>query len=263
MKNSIKQLSVPSLFANHLYVGGIITVFYVWFSPLIINAGFPGMSALLAAEIFILVPVVFMHLILSARKRSLPVKELIQFQQKLSAKSFSAWTLFGIVACVVVYLPLYPVGLLLRQNWFGWLPEWYFDPSYGTENIRLIANTFLVAIFVDGLIGPIAEELFFRGYLLPRMDFLKKWAPVVNGSLFGLYHFWQPHNFLATVAVGIVLSFVAWKTKNVYVAIAIHCTLNILGALGGFMALWLHPVGSLLVARIDVACTHSKNIRLF
>ncbi|MEN2280598.1 CPBP family intramembrane glutamic endopeptidase [Algoriphagus sp. SE2] len=236
MKNSIEQLAIPSLLVNHFYVGVIITLFYIGFSPMIIHAGFPGISVLLAAEIFILAPLVFAHLKISARKQSVPIQDLILFRQRLSPKSFIAWSLFGLLACAVVYLPLYPVGLFLRENWFGWLPEWYFNPLYGTENIQLIANTFLIGIVVDGLIGPIAEELFFRGYLLPRMAFLKNWAPLVNGSLFGLYHFWQPHNFLATMAVGIVLSFVAWKTKNVYVAIVIHCTLNILGAVGGFMA---------------------------
>lgn len=245
MKNSIEQLSVPSLIMNHLYVGVIITLFYAMISPMIIDAGLPGMSILLAAEVFILAPLVFLHLRISAQKRSVAIHQVIQFQQKLSFKSFILWTLLGILACIVVYVPLYPIGLYLRHNWFGWLPEWYFNPSYGTENIQLIANTFLIGIFIDGLVGPIAEEFFFRGYLLPRMAFLKKWAPIINGALFGLYHFWQPHNFLATMAVGIVLSFVVWKTKNVYIAIAIHCTLNILGALGGFIA----ASGGVLIGR--------------
>ncbi len=236
MKNSIEQISVPSLIGNHFYMGAIITMFYIWISPLIINAGFPGLSVLLVAEVVILAPLVFLHLTISAKTHSVAIKDTIQFQQKLSPKSFIIWTLLGILACVLVYIPLYPVGLYLKQSWFGWLPEWYFNPSYGTDNFQLIAKIYLMGIFIDGLIGPIAEELFFRGYLLPRMAYLKNWAPVVNGALFGLYHFWQPHNFIATMAVGIVLSFAAWKTKNVYVAMAIHCTINILGSLGGFIA---------------------------
>lgn len=236
MKNPIEQLSVSSLIVKHFYVGVVITMFYVWISPLIIDAGFPGISVLLVAEIVILAPLVFIHLMTAARKRSVVIKEIIQFREKLSPKSFLLWTLLGILACVVVYVPLYPVGIFLKQAWFSWLPEWYFNPSYGTDDIQLIANTFLIGIFIDGLIGPVAEEFFFRGYLLPRMSFLKNWAPVINGALFGLYHFWQPHNFVATIAVGIVLSFAAWKTKNVYVALTIHCSINILGALGGFIA---------------------------
>ena len=131
---------------------------------------------------------------------------------------------------------MYPIGLFFRENVFFWLPEWYFNPGYGTSDMNLVANVFLVGILVDGLVGPIVEELFFRGYLLPRMAYLKKWAPVLNGVLFGLYHFWQPHNYFAIMGVGIVLSWIVWKTKNVYVGIIVHCTLNILGAIMAYFA---------------------------
>ena len=146
------------------------------------------------------------------------------------------WVFGGLLACVIVYVPLYPTGLYLRESLFQWLPAWYFNAGYGASSIQLVANMFLVGIFVDGFIGPIAEELFFRGYLLPRMTYLKRWAPVVNGTLFGLYHFWQPHNLLALVGLGIILSYVVWKTRNVYVGITLHCILNITGALGGYLA---------------------------
>ena len=102
-----------------------------------------------------------------------------------------------------------------------------------------------MGIFIDGIVGPVVEELFFRGYLLPRMAYLKKWAPFVNGTLFGLYHFWQPHNYLAIIGIGIILSYIVWRKKNVYLGIIIHCTLNILGAIGGYLA----ATGGQIIAR--------------
>lgn len=142
----------------------------------------------------------------------------------------------GIILSAVIYIPLYPLGLYFRESMFSWLPEWYFNPSFGTDNLELIAKVFLIGIFIDGLVGPIIEELFFRGYLLPRMAFLKNWAPILNGLMFGAYHFWQPHNLIAVCAMGIILSLIVWKTKNVYLGIAIHCTMNILGSISGYMA---------------------------
>ena len=59
---------------------------------------------------------------------------------------------------------------------------------------------------------------------------------MVNGTLFGLYHFWQPHNLLAIIGVGIVLSYVVWKKQNVWLGVIIHCTLNVIGAVGGYLA---------------------------
>lgn len=130
MKNTVEQLSIPALIINHIYVGVIITIFYVWVSPVIIDAGFPGMSILLAAEILILAPLVFLHIRMSAQKQSVAINDVILFQQRLSFKSFILWTLLGILACMIVYIPLYPVGIFLRQNWFEWLPEWYFNPAW-------------------------------------------------------------------------------------------------------------------------------------
>lgn len=234
--SEIQQIKLTNQLINHFYVGIIITAFYAWLSPTVIGLGFPGLSVLLIAEVFILVPLVCGHLMLQAKKFSNSFKMIIPLQKKLTTKSFLIWTVVGILVSLIVYIPLYPVGLYLRESVFAWLPEWYFNPTYGTDNLELIARMFLAGIFIDGLLGPIAEELFFRGYLLPRMAYLKKWAPVVNGALFGLYHFWQPHNLIALICLGVVFSYIVWKTRNVYVGIAIHCVLNILGSIGGYLA---------------------------
>lgn len=236
--SNIDQISLPKLIINHFYVGVIITLFYIWLGPTIISAGYPGLSLLLIAEVAILLPLVTLHLLISSQQRNhdLSLKGIISFRQKLSPKSFLIWLIGGILVSLLIYIPLYPVGLYLRESVFSWLPEWYFNYSYGISDTRLLASIFLIAIPIDGILGPVVEELFFRGYLLPRMSYLKGWAPILNGTLFGLYHFWQPHNLIALIAVGIVFSYVVWKTKNVYLGIAIHCTLNILGAVGGYLA---------------------------
>ena len=226
------------LLVSHFYIGVLITIAYIIWSPAIIEAGFPGITALLAAELFILAPLVLFHLGYAGYKinGSLSMRGVILYAEPLSAKKFILWTLGGIGAILIIYLPLYPVGLALRQSVFDWLPEWYFNPTFGTDDLQLVANVFLAGILIDGIIGPVLEELFFRGYLLPRMKRFGKWAWVINGACFGLYHFWQPHNLIAIVAVGLILSFIVWKTRNVWLGIVIHCFINIAGALGGYLA---------------------------
>jgi len=232
------QITFSRQLLYHFYPGVIITIFYIIISPQVIKSGYPGLLTLLLAEILVLFPVGMTHLLGKGKNLngSLSLRNVIAFREPLSWKQYVGWSLLGIVMCFVVYIPMYPVGLFLRENIFYWLPEWYFNPGYGTDDMSLIANVFLIGIFIDGFVGPIVEELFFRGYLLPRMAYLKKWAPIVNGALFGLYHFWQPHNFLALTAIGIVLSWVVWKKKNVYLGIIIHCTINVLGAIMGYLA---------------------------
>ena len=236
--NGVGQFPLAKLLFNHFYIGVIITVFYALASPWLVEQGWPGIGTLLLAEVVVLAPLGLFHLYWHARQETgtYSLNKVVLFRNKLPVKSLVIWSIGGIIACLALYVPFYPLGLYLRESVFSWLPPWYFNPGFGTEDMELIAQVFLLGVFIDGLIGPIVEELFFRGYLLPRMAYLKNWAPILNGIMFGAYHFWQPHNLLAICCMGIILSWIVWKTKNVYLGIAIHCTLNIIGALGGYHA---------------------------
>ena len=234
----LTPLNNVQILVNHFYIGVIITIFYVLVGPMIVAEGYTGLAPLLFAELFILAPIGMAHLFLKAKALtgSYNLSAVIVYREKLPLKSWVLWSVGGIVLVFLVYLPLFPVGLYFRETIFAWLPEWYFNPGFGAESAELVAKIFLVGIVIDGFVGPIVEELFFRGYLLARMEHLKAWAPIVNGALFGIYHFWQPHNLIALVGVGIVLSYVVWKTRNVYLGIIIHCAINLMGAVGGYVA---------------------------
>ena len=232
------QITFSKQIVYHFYMGVILTLGYVLVSPYIIQAGYPGLTALLIVEISLLTPLALSHLFYTGHKinRKLSLRNVIAFNTKLPLKTTLLWSLIGVVACLAIYIPVYPIGIFLRQSVFGWLPEWYFNPGFGTDDATLVAKMFLVGILIDGLIGPTIEELFFRGYLLPRMSYLKNWAPIINGMFFGLYHFWQPHNFIGSMAIGMILSYIVWKKKSVHLGIIIHCSLNVIGALGGYLA---------------------------
>ena len=243
MKNNFNilddQITLKKIVRYHLYMGIPITIAYVFLSKtIVLDFEFPGLTAFLLVELLVLAPIGLAHLFRKGKKINgdYSLKNVVLFKEKLSIRQYLKWSIIGLICCIFCYAPLYPIGLFFRENIFHWLPEWYFDLGYGTSNLNLVANAFLIAIFVDGLVGPIVEELFFRGYLLPRLIYLKKWAPIVNGMLFGLYHYWQPHNIIAISVVGIMISFIVWKKKNVYLGIIIHCILNILGALSGYFA---------------------------
>jgi membrane protease YdiL (CAAX protease family) len=232
------QIGFKRQLIYHFYPGVIILVFYLLFTHLVMDLGLPGFAGLLLVELLVLPPVELAHMAHHGKRLNgyFTFKGVIGYRSRLSMKEYVIWSLIGIVGCTLIYAPLYPLGLVFRETVFAWLPTWFFNPFAGTDDVELVAKVFIAAIVIDGIIGPVVEELFFRGYLLPRMAYLEHWAPIVNGALFGLYHFWQPHNYLAIVGVGIVLSWVVWKKQNVYLGIIIHCTLNLLGAIGGYFA---------------------------
>ena len=105
----------------------------------------------LVVELFVLAPIGLTHLGLKGRKVNgrFSLKNVIAYTEKLSVTQYLKWSLIGILACALIYIPLYPAGLYLRENVFYWLPQWYFNPGFGTTDINLIANVFLIGIFVQ------------------------------------------------------------------------------------------------------------------
>lgn len=70
------------------------------------------------------------------------------------------------------------------------------------------------------------EELYFRGYLLPRMEVLGGWAPLLNILLFSLYHFWSPWENAVRLLALTPWVYVTWRTRNLYLAMLIHAIIN-------------------------------------
>jgi membrane protease YdiL (CAAX protease family) len=95
----------------------------------------------------------------------------------------------------------------------------------------MFGMVFLLVLLVDGIVNPIVEEAYWRGYLMPRLSRFGVWAPIMNGFLFGLQHFWQPFNYPSIFLFTLLLAYVVWRKKNIYISIIAHCTVNIISTL--------------------------------
>jgi membrane protease YdiL (CAAX protease family) len=75
--------------------------------------------------------------------------------------------------------------------------------------------------------APIAEEIFFRGFvfagLVQRMSPLL--AMVISGAFFGVAHF-EKWSFLPIFAIGFGLAWVYYNTRSLWVNIVSHATIN-------------------------------------
>ena len=78
----------------------------------------------------------------------------------------------------------------------------------------------------NGILGPVVEELYFRGYLLPRLAWMPRWAPTVSGLLFSLYHTFTPWEQLPRLLVVIPLGYVMQRSRNIYWGMIVHCIFN-------------------------------------
>ena len=88
----------------------------------------------------------------------------------------------------------------------------------------------------DVLIGPITEELFFRGYLTSHYKKQSSFTPILITVLFSLYHFWLPFNNIFRILIFTPVAFVAYKKKNFYITICFHCLCNLFAVVGFALA---------------------------
>ncbi len=98
-------------------------------------------------------------------------------------------------------------------------------------DINLTGNyPFVLLYFVIGLVFNIfGEEIYYRGYLLPRMrGVFGKWDWVVNGVLFTLKHVYQRWLYPGILVGGLVFAFAAGPLGSLPLAMVYHWVGNFL-----------------------------------
>lgn len=93
------------------------------------------------------------------------------------------------------------------------LPSWHFQnldfPEYSpVVKVALLAFMLATNVF--------AEESYFRGFLLERLQFLGRYAFIVNGTLFILYHIFQMRVSYPLLPFGLLISGYYVLFRNVW-----------------------------------------------
>lgn len=111
-------------------------------------------------------------------------------------------------------------------------------------------------ILVVGIIGPICEELMFRGIVFHRLkDWVKPQAAIViSALLFGIYHGNVVQFFYAT-CMGVMLAIIYDKTGTLWISIVAHIAANLWSLFGSsfWSSLWQQiPAGMLCGVMIEI-----------
>ncbi len=225
------QHSLPRSLALHLLPGVALFAFVVSAAAL----GLPAVVALLAGIALVVVPLELGYLLLQAKRASgrWSVWEVVDYRERLPAKRVALWTV-PLVAWFIVVLVL-SVGVLderIADSLFSWYPEsirefasFEDDSTYATW---VLVVFFAVAFVVNGVLGPVVEELYFRGHLLPRIDRFGRGAPVLNAVLFSLYHLWTPWQNPGRIVALLPWIYTVWRKRSLRLSLAVHISVNCL-----------------------------------
>ncbi len=96
-----------------------------------------------------------------------------------------------------------------------------FDAGPGGLRGNWPALFLAATLFLFNLFG---EELWWRGYILPRQELVfGKWTWLVHGTMWAvLFHLWQYWRVIGLLPADLLLVFIAWRTKNNTTLLIVH-----------------------------------------
>jgi len=231
----LQQYSLGQSIVLHLLPGLIATAVYVLTVPFFTGLRYPAITALYLPMILAVIFLELGYLFFQGRKKngSLSLDGIVNYRQHVPGWMYVVFPLLILIWGILVTGLISPIDNLLLDRVFKWLPDWYALRDVldikATYSRQAILVTAVCALTLNGLVGPIVEELYFRGHLLPRLSRFGYWAPLLNVALFSLYHWWTPWMFFSRLILLIPMVYLVWWRRNIYMGMIAHCLLNLIG----------------------------------
>lgn len=241
---------VPLSVLLHLAPGVLIVAAYLLIGePLVDAVGYPRFAGWAIALCAVLLPILAGLLWLGYRRNGrLALDGVLHYTGRpVPRGKLVAMVVPLIVWMIVLGYALAPVNAYLLDHLFTWLP--YADAGSNGTNAYLhgyshsrTLTTMLICLPLTGFALPLIEELYLRGFLLPRIAHLGRRAPVFNTVLFSLYHLWSPWAFVSRVIFTFPGYLLAWRHRDIRISIGMHVGSATLLATLGTLALALNLI---------------------
>jgi membrane protease YdiL (CAAX protease family) len=189
--------------------------------------------ALYVAISFMLIPVELGYLLYRARTGGVSLGRVVLYREPVSRGQFVGLVLSTVVwASLIAMLLFPPLDEFFIGNVFFWVPGWFFfAQDFAQYSGAVLLITWVFGFIANGIVGPLVEELYFRGYLLPRISRFGAWAPLLNMVLFSLYHFFTPWANVGRIVALLPMVYATWWRRNIYISMAVHVLWNVGGML--------------------------------
>jgi len=234
-----EQHSLPRSIALHLLPGILIGTVFFLLAPIAQRNGLPPIWAHGIADLIMLVPFVFGLLYYEGYKKNgrLSLNGVVLYREPMRWWQYLVYVPLLLAAGALIPL-LEPVSNTIFQELFSWWPAMYnLFPDLSLYPRSILVSTLIFQFLVIAIIAPITEEIYFRGYLLPRLSRFGFWAAPIHATLFALFHVWTPWLAVAR-AVGLIpFTLIVQQKRNIYIAIIMHIIINTLDLTTGVMLL--------------------------
>jgi membrane protease YdiL (CAAX protease family) len=226
---SDEQHSLAQTLVLHLLPGALMVAFYLVAGPVVRGLGFPSLLAIYLTILFVLVPFELGYLFFRVRKDGSSLGSVVLYREPVPRVQFVALVLGLLVWSGIFYVLVYPpLDAFFIENAFSWLPESFFlAEDFARYSTTTLLITWVFGMVANAVVGPVVEEVYFRGYLLPRISRFGAWAPMVNTVLFSLYHFFTPWQNVGRIVGLLPMVYAAWWKRSIYVSMGAHVLGNV------------------------------------
>jgi hypothetical protein len=231
----------PLLLVLNLLPGLILGGSFLLLSGVFVRHGLPGYLALLVLIPVCLAPIELgIMLFWSARYAgSRSLFRAIAYNRKGTAADYTGLPLVLFLGVLLVLLAFRPITQYFHTHLTFWLPVWATQEALITglaSSSPIQRSIFLgLAVLLSGFVAPVVEELYNRGFLLPRMEHWGWGAPVLNSLLFALQHFYFPENVPLVFVTFIPISYVVMVKKDWRIGFIVHSLINLWGVFQLFL----------------------------
>lgn len=173
------------------------------------------------------------------RGRIMVMKTALAGQERLPVWKIlvPAFVFFGIAGLLSAFIAPVENQIFseMRAGVLNLLPAGFDWTDYGYlksfSRPVLILTCVYYGIF-NVLLGPVTEELFFRGYLTSHYEKQSSFTPILITVLFSLYHFWLPFHNIFRILAFAPAAYFSYKKKNLYISMCFHCMCNLFATIG-------------------------------
>ncbi len=234
--NSMKELKTGRMLAMAFWAPFILVSLYIW--TLQFRDIVPPLFCFVLISLLVLAPLEIITLLRENKKETgkIGIRCALTYNRKMHKGKA--------ILLVVVLFCIAGIASKLVGGWENaftmpivnkFVPDYFIVENFVNQldlyPKYLIIITVVLFVIANSLVLPIAEELYFNGYMLPRLQRFKGFAPVIVTVIFSLYHFWSPWQNIRRIIGVLPYVYVVWKKENIYFGIIVHCLCNLVGSI--------------------------------
>ena len=233
-------LTVSEAAALQLAPGVATLLVYLPLAAFFTSRGIPNLLALMLAILIAEVPVSWAIMTRRVRHEtgaSFSLRAAFPWHAKVP------WWQYVIIGVPLIVISMAIIGGLnpiieraLLAGPFAWVPDWFVlspDPAIFTEVPRGLALLIWGGALVSFvLVGSPTQELYARGFLLPRTAHWGRWAPASNALVFAIFHLVAPWHWVGFFIMIVPWAYLVWWRRSVKIGLFIHVGMIVVQWLG-------------------------------